>query len=160
MERNPRELLFLAQHMRGRMCYILLHGLNDPDLIVRRKEIDVSCDRLLIKMGKMNLLISIKPGVWKVNLPYLQKVSLVVPDEVFDHLADPEYMFKVKKEMGMYKKVDTYQEFLDGAHRRVRESKEVRTKARETIKKKVLTDDPFEVENILFVSPVKEDGDE
>ena len=97
-QRDPNELLTLAPHMRGRMCYIILKGLKDPEHIVRRKQIEVSCDRLLIKMGKMGILIGIKPGVWKLNLEYLRKISYILPDPVFDKLADPEYVFELKKQ--------------------------------------------------------------
>ena len=102
--RDPSELLTLAPHMRGRMCYIIIKGLRDPNHIVRRKEIEVSCDRLLIKMGKIGILKSIKPGVWKLNIPYLRKIAYVVSDNLFDHLSDPEVMFEYKKKQGKYLK--------------------------------------------------------
>lgn len=107
-QRDPSELLTLAQHMRGRMCYIIIKGLRDPEHIVRRKEIEVSCDRLLIRMGKMGILISIKPGVWKLNLEYLRKISYILPDPVFDKISDPEYVFELKKKRRSYSRKMSY----------------------------------------------------
>jgi hypothetical protein len=152
MERDPRELLYLAPHMRGRMCYILIMGLKDPDLIVRRKHIDVSCDRLLIKMGKLGLLINIKPGVWKINLPYLQRVSYIVTDDLFDKISDPEYMFQFKKERGMYKTRKDYQHYIEGSRKKDRKARVAREQAKAKLEKKTISDDPFELENILFPS--------
>lgn len=150
MERNPEELLSLATHMRGRMCYILIMGLKDPDLIVRRKHIKVSCDRLLIKMGKMGLLISIKPGVWKINLEYLRKVSYIVTDELFDKISDPEVMFQYKKKKGMYKNSATHEEQKEKWRKKDRQAKEARNMHKANIKEKEFTDDMFAIENILF----------
>lgn len=133
-ERDPSELLTLAPHMRGRMCYIIIKGLRDPDHIVRRKEIEVSCDRLLIKMGKMGILKSIKPGVWKLNIPYLRKIAYVVSDNLFDHLSDPEVMFEYKKKQGKYRKNITYQEQREAWNRKDRKAKQARLAYREKIK--------------------------
>jgi hypothetical protein len=133
-ERDPSELLTLAPHMRGRMCYIIIKGLRDPDHIVRRKEIEVSCDRLLIKMGKMGILKSIKPGVWKLNIPYLRKIAYVVSDNLFDHLSDPEVMFEYKKKQGKYRKNITYQQQREAWNRKDRKAKQARLAYREKIK--------------------------
>lgn len=133
-ERDPSELLTLAPHMRGRMCYIIIKGLRDPDHIVRRKEIEVSCDRLLIKMGKMGILKSIKPGVWKLNIPYLRKIAYVVSDNLFDHLSDPEVMFEYKKKQGKYRKNITYQQQREAWNRKDRKAKQNRLAYREKIK--------------------------
>lgn len=133
-ERDPSELLTLAPHMRGRMCYIIIKGLRDPNHIVRRKEIEVSCDRLLIKMGKMGILKSIKPGVWKLNIPYLRKIAYVVSDNLFDHLSDPEVMFEYKKKQGKYRKNITYQEQREAWNRKDRKAKQNRLAYREKIK--------------------------
>lgn len=133
-ERDPSELLTLAPHMRGRMCYIIIKGLRDPDHIVRRKEIEVSCDRLLIKMGKMGILKNIKPGVWKLNIPYLRKIAYVVSDNLFDHLSDPEVMFEYKKKQGKYRKNITYQQQREAWNRKDRKAKQARLAYREKIK--------------------------
>lgn len=133
-ERDPSELLTLAPHMRGRMCYIIIKGLRDPDHIVRRKEIEVSCDRLLIKMGKMGILKNIKPGVWKLNIPYLRKIAYVVSDNLFDHLSDPEVMFEYKKKQGKYRKNITYQQQREAWNRKDRKAKQNRLAYREKIK--------------------------
>lgn len=147
-ERNPRELLFLAQHMRGRMCFILLQGLKDPELIVRRKNIDVSCDRLLIKMGKLGLLISIKPGVWKVDLDYLRKVSYVVTDELFDTLSDPKYVYEQKRKLGRVR--GTYEQYEERRIKKRKESKTAREASREKYKDDEVPVDPLAIENIFF----------
>ena len=133
-DRDPSELLTLAPHMRGRMCYIIIKGLRDPNHIVRRKEIEVSCDRLLIKMGKMGILKSIKPGVWKLNIPYLRKIAYVVSDNLFDHLSDPEVMFEYKKKQGKYRKNITYQQQREAWNRKDRKAKQARLAYREKIK--------------------------
>ena len=133
-DRDPSELLTLAPHMRGRMCYIIIKGLRDPNHIVRRKEIEVSCDRLLIKMGKMGILKSIKPGVWKLNIPYLRKIAYVVSDNLFDHLSDPEVMFEYKKKQGKYRKNITYQQQREAWNRKDRKAKQNRLAYREKIK--------------------------
>ena len=132
-DRDPSELLTLAPHMRGRMCYIIIKGLRDPNHIVRRKEIEVSCDRLLIKMGKMGILKSIKPGVWKLNIPYLRKIAYVVSDNLFDHLSDPEVMFEYKKKQGKYRKNITYQEQREAWNRKDKKAKQNRLAHREKI---------------------------
>lgn len=133
-DRDPSELLTLAPHMRGRMCYIIIKGLRDPNHIVRRKEIEVSCDRLLIKMGKIGILKSIKPGVWKLNIPYLRKIAYVVSDNLFDHLSDPEVMFEYKKKQGKYRKNITYQQQREAWNRKDRKAKQNRLAYREKIK--------------------------
>jgi len=120
--------------MRGRMCYIIIKGLRDPNHIVRRKEIEVSCDRLLIKMGKMGILKSIKPGVWKLNIPYLRKIAYVVSDNLFDHLSDPEVMFEYKKKQGKYHKNITYQEQREAWNRKDKKAKQNRLAHKEKIK--------------------------
>lgn len=145
--RNPNELLSLAQHMKGRMCYILIQGLRDPDLIVRRKDIDVSCDRLLIKMGKIGLLDSIKPGVWKINLPYLRKVSYVVTDELFDQISDPEFVYEQKRKLGKVR--CSYEQYNETKERKRKESKIAREANRQKFKEPV-PKDPLSLENIFF----------
>lgn len=130
-QRDPNELLTLAPHMRGRMCYIILKGLKDPEHIVRRKQIEVSCDRLLIKMGKMGILIGIKPGVWKLNLEYLRKISYILPDPVFDKLADPEYVFELKKQRSGRNKNMTYDRQRELWRKRDKKSKAIKYASRE-----------------------------
>lgn len=151
-DRDPSELLTLAPHMRGRMCYIIIKGLRDPEHIVRRKEIEVSCDRLLIKMGKMGILKSIKPGVWKLNIPYLRKIAYVVSDNLFDHLSDPEVMFEYKKKQGKYRKNITYQEQREAWNRKDKKAKQNRLAYREKIKE---TELDSTIGDILF--PRKEE---
>jgi len=151
-DRDPSELLTLAPHMRGRMCYIIIKGLRDPNHIVRRKEIEVSCDRLLIKMGKMGILKSIKPGVWKLNIPYLRKIAYVVSDNLFDHLSDPEVMFEYKKKQGKYRKNITYQEQREAWNRKDKKAKQNRLAHREKIEE---TELDSTIGDILF--PRKEE---
>lgn len=151
-DRDPSELLTLAPHMRGRMCYIIIKGLRDPNHIVRRKEIEVSCDRLLIKMGKIGILKSIKPGVWKLNIPYLRKIAYVVSDNLFDHLSDPEVMFEYKKKQGKYRKNITYQEQREAWNRKDKKAKQNRGAHREKI---VETELDGTIGDILF--PRKEE---
>ena len=132
-QRDSRELLALAPHMRGRMCYIILKGLRDPEHIVRRKQIEVSCDRLLIKMGKMGILIGIKPGVWKLNLEYLRKIAYILPDPVFDKISDPEYVFELKKKRFNKRRGRkiTYDQQREAWRKRDQKSKAVKYASRE-----------------------------
>ena len=147
VKRDPSELLVLAPHMRGRMCYIIIKGLRDPDHIVRRKEIEVSCDRLLIKMGKMGILDSIKPVVWRLNLDYLRKISYVVTDPMFDHLSSPEVMFEYKKKQGKNKRFKTYEDQRAAWNRRYAKDKANKLLHQKKITKNKLDDT---IGNILF----------
>lgn len=149
-KRDFSELLVLAPHMRGRMCYLMLLGLRDPDHCIRRKNLQVSAGRLLPKMVKLGLITKIEPGVWKINLEYFRKVAYVVSDDLFDKIADPEQMFEYKKSIGKYRKNISYEQQKAQWARRDRASKEVK-KANRLKYEKEGNKDAEKLSEILFI---------
>lgn len=139
----------LPLHMRGATCYMVLTAINKPDLTVKKADFPFGCNRLMDKLIKLGLFDKIAPGRYQLNLAMARRVSYIVPDELYEKIVDPEWMFELKKKQGMYKQGWTYEYYLEKTRKMDEKKRARKREARERLKNEDTTP-LLEIGEILF----------
>lgn len=140
----------LPNHLHGRIMLVLLRALHNGGTLTW-SELGQPYTLSIRKLTKLGLLTKLNPGQYELNYELLKQCSYVVTDSLFLKLADPAYVFEMRKKQGAYQGCRlNYEQMKEKWRGLSASSREVRQQA----KKKKVEHDP--VADVLFPGKLRD----